>query len=118
MLGSTRENLLPKVHLGCIVLCPGHVRLIVKDKIFLLGPSHGRPLNPRAGFKRQDDQFEKAKFGKNMFIAPACGHSSLNEAGPELDYQLRHFPVGSLQISAGFINRLPPGSETNFATMI
>ena len=48
MLGSTRENLLPKLHLGCIVLCPGHVRLIVQDEIFLLGLRHGRPLNPRA----------------------------------------------------------------------
>ena len=48
MLGSTRENLLPKVHLGRIVLRPGHVRLVVKDEIFLLGPRHSRPLNPRA----------------------------------------------------------------------
>ena len=45
---STGENLLPEVHLGCIVLCPGHVRLIVKDEIFLFGRRHCRPLNPRA----------------------------------------------------------------------
>ena len=45
---STRENLLPKVHFGRIVVRPGHVRLIVKDEIFLLGRRHCRPLNPRA----------------------------------------------------------------------
>ena len=37
------------------------------------------------------------------------GHSSLDEAGPQLDDQLGHFLVRGIQISSGIVDGLPPG---------
>ena len=42
------------------------------------------------------------------------GHSSLNEAGPQLDDQLAHFLVRGIQISSGIVHRWAPTWRLQF----
>ena len=49
---SAWKNLLPKIHLGYIVLGPCHERFVVEDEIFLLRLCHWRPRQPSAEMRK------------------------------------------------------------------
>ena len=53
----TWKNLLPKIHLGYIVLSPCHEQFVVEDEIFLVRLYHWRPRQPSA-------EMRKCKIGK------------------------------------------------------